>query len=107
MLEAVLELCKTITNKHACTDEHCTLHTCDIEEVTSVSDCNLESFNAPSVPELQAFIHVRKFKTSRTESWKWPNKLKIENALNNEFCLILVVYNLRNDPILLDNIIME
>eukprot|EP00957_Ditylum_brightwellii_P176310 13425341-Ditylum_brightwellii.AAC.1 len=101
---------RNMTNKYAHTEEDSSLlthSTRGLEEVTSVGDCCLYSFDSPTVPKLQAFIHARKFKTSQTEGWKWPNKLKIENALNDQDCLILIDYNLRNDPILLEEILME
>ena len=52
------------------------------------TDKSLESFAKCSVKELQAFVHVRTFRTLQTENWNWPKKGKKEEAESGEDNLI-------------------
>ena len=71
-------------------------------EVTSVSDCCIESFAKPLGSNLQEFIRIRMFnsiRVPRSAQWKWPAKMKVTDAQNGTRCLILLAYNLRANNI--------
>ena len=61
----------------------------------------LELLSKCNSKELQAFIHVRNFKTERTEDWKWPRKGKLEEAESGEDNLIKRAFDCSQKEVIL------
>jgi hypothetical protein len=76
---------------------------CNRTLITNIGDCKIEAFDEPNNDELQAFIHVRKFESTRiprSSRWKYPNKKTVQFAKNGEHCLILLAFELREEPVI-------
>ena len=76
------------------------------EAVLANTDGSLVDYSKCTVKMLTAYIHVREFKAiqagGRDDDWKWPNKGKIEEAVEGADKIITRAHKLKSKDIILE-----